>query len=183
MSICMLFYQNRFTSLLLGLLAALPLVMLLAATLPATPDIVDKNGHLIKENPESLPHSPATCAPDGPAPQNMDMTVDGLLSRLPAGIPPQQIATVRGLLEDAAPRLHKAWTRFSEVCSELEALSFSSNTPPDSLARLGQELSRARKELHRELLRVNNKVKQATGVDPQWGKSYKSPVTKAPDSK
>lgn len=176
----MLFYQNRFTAPLLGLLATLPLVLLLAATLPATPDIVDKNGHLIHETAENpaFPYPPASCIPDMPNSHNTDLTVENLLNRLPAELTPQQVATAKELIQDAAPRLQKACARFGEVCSELESLSFSTNTPPDSLAKLGRELSRARKELRRELLLVNNRVKQATGVDPQWDQSYKASVVK-----
>lgn len=173
-----MFYKNRTTAPLLGLLAALPLILLLAATLPATPDIMDQNGHLIRETTEPSTHPPATCIPDMANPHSKDLTVEGLLNRLPAELTPIQATVARDIIMEAAPRLRTASARFNEVCDKLEALSFSTNTPPESLGKLGRELSQARKDLRRELLRVNGKVKQATGVDPQWDQSFKAAATK-----
>ena len=82
------------------------------------------------------------------------------LESLPAG----QQAQARKILQEAHPDVHVLRVRIRETKARLEALSFDSGTPTDTLPRLGLELQVLRSRLRKRLTEISEQLRTEVGV-------------------
>lgn len=82
------------------------------------------------------------------------------LESLPAG----QREQARKILQAAHPDVHALRVRIREKKAELEGLRFDSDTPPDTLPRIGLEIQMLRSQLRRRLNQISELLRTEVGV-------------------
>lgn len=79
-------------------------------------------------------------------------------------LPPPQREITTKILREAHPALKNLRAAIREKKAELASLSFSSDTRPETLPRLGQELQTLRASLRAELEKLNRRLKSEAGA-------------------
>lgn len=79
-------------------------------------------------------------------------------------LPPFQQQRARLILTEAHPELQKLRREIYAKKSQLSAMTFSRQTQPEDLPRLGQQLQILRRELRMKLARVSQRLKYEAGV-------------------
>ena len=79
-------------------------------------------------------------------------------------LPPRQRQLARKILQEAHPDVHVLRVRIRETKARLEALRFDSDTPTDTLPRLGLELQMLRNRLRKRLTEITEQLRTEVGV-------------------
>lgn len=79
-------------------------------------------------------------------------------------LPPRQRQQARKILQEAHPDVHVLRVRIRETKARLESLRFDSDTPTDTLPRLGLELQMLRNRLRKRLSEISEQLRTEVGV-------------------
>ncbi|MDE7242290.1 hypothetical protein [Desulfovibrio sp.] len=79
-------------------------------------------------------------------------------------LPPRQRQQARKILQEAHPDVHVLRVRIRETKARLEGLAFDSDTPTDTLPRLGLELQMLRNRLRKRLQEISDQLRTEVGV-------------------
>lgn len=79
-------------------------------------------------------------------------------------LPPRQRQQARKILQEAHPDVHVLRVRIRETKARLESLRFDSDTPTDTLPRLGLELQMLRNRLRKRLTEITEQLRTEVGV-------------------
>ncbi|MBD5558189.1 MAG: hypothetical protein HDQ92_06520 [Desulfovibrio sp.] len=79
-------------------------------------------------------------------------------------LPARQRQQARKILQEAHPGVHVLRVRIRETKARLERLAFDSDTPTDTLPRLGLELQMLRNRLRKRLQEITDQLRTEVGV-------------------
>lgn len=98
-----------------------------------------------------------------PSPRSEEIYVQAIRDWLDS-LPRNKRSLTRQILRDAHPSLSALREAIRDKKAELASLSFSKDTSPEALPRLGQQLQRLRSSLRDELEKLGERLKIEAGV-------------------